>query len=240
MENNNQKAHLDMDDEFDYISKSRFKAVQPSLFSGMDIDTQPQELSANEPRMIPNITSDRPPLIMGADIIAIRDLTGKKRTNAITLLNRQAEELLSEAPKEWFYIPGNVPSSKNSKDIITVKRLTKTGWKEFSVPIPSKPVKEYMKQTKGHWLQGKIAFREEVKRHSWPIMLEFIFIRDSLRRFDFINAAQILMDLMSTGEIKDNKYSWLPDDESCYVVPVFRPCVYYHPKLAGVLIRIIN
>lgn len=266
MEKNNQKASLDFDDEFDSISSSRFKAVQPSLFDGMDKDTDPQELSAHEPRIAPQLMFkpavqlpvneyrfpiefkpvgpeaygidpgmlERPPLIMGADIVAIRDLTGKKQDNAKGLLRKQTEDMMKSASPDCFYIKGDVRSSKNSKEIGRFKKYNKVTGKleDFTTLVESKAAKEYRKATAGYWLQNKVSFLNNVRGVPLPVRLEFTFIRETLRKFDYPNAVQILLDMMV-----ENGY--LPDDETCYVLPVFN-IVYYHKELAGVLIRIIN
>jgi len=47
-----------------------------------------------------------------------------------------------------------------------------------------------------------------------PYRIGLFFIRDSRRRFDYINIAQIIFDLMVY-------YSYLCDDSAEYVIPVF-------------------
>ena len=42
----------------------------------------------------------------------------------------------------------------------------------------------------------------------------FYFIRDSKRKFDYINAAQLPLDLMQD-------YDWIDDDDANNVIPVF-------------------
>ena len=48
-----------------------------------------------------------------------------------------------------------------------------------------------------------------------PYKVELYFIRDSKRKFDYINAAQIVFDLMQ-------EYGYIEDDDSTNVIPVFK------------------
>lgn len=101
-----------------------------------------------------------------------------------------------------IFISGNVPSSKNSKRW-TGKRL-----------INSETVMKYKKNTADEWWQQGIKFREMLKGKEKPYRIGFYFIRDSKRKFDYINAAQLPLDLMQD-------YDWIEDDDSKNVIPVF-------------------
>lgn len=48
-----------------------------------------------------------------------------------------------------------------------------------------------------------------------PYKIELFFIRDSRRKFDYVNAAQIIFDLMQ-------EYGYIEDDDSTNVIPIFR------------------
>ena len=52
-----------------------------------------------------------------------------------------------------------------------------------------------------------------------PIKVHFTFIRGTRRRFDLINAAQIVQDLMV-------QYDWIADDNFTKLIPVFDPPEY--------------
>ena len=101
-----------------------------------------------------------------------------------------------------IFIKGNVPSSKNSKQW-TGKRL-----------INSKTVMRYKKNTADEWWKGGIKFREMIKGKEKPYRIGFYFIRDSKRKFDYINAAQLPLDLMQ-------EFGWIEDDDTTNVIPVF-------------------
>ena len=81
--------------------------------------------------------------------------------------------------------------------------------------INSKTVQKYLKESKADWLINKNKFLSMVKNKSKPYKVELFFIRDSKRRFDYINAAQIIFDLMQ-------EYGYIEDDDSTNVIPIFR------------------
>lgn len=101
-----------------------------------------------------------------------------------------------------IFINGNVPSSKNSKQW-TGKML-----------INSKTVMRYKKNTADEWWENTGKFKEMIKEKEKPYKIGFYFIRDSKRKFDYINAAQLPLDLMQD-------YGWIDDDDVNNVIPVF-------------------
>jgi hypothetical protein len=101
---------------------------------------------------------------------------------------------------EYIFIPYNTPSSKNSKQW-TGKFL-----------IPSKTVKEYTKNTKNDWLNNKDLFLSLLEGKEKPYCVAFHFVRKSKHKFDFINACQIVQDLMV-------EYKWLDDDNMDEMIP---------------------
>ena len=107
-----------------------------------------------------------------------------------------------------IFIAGNTPSSKNSKQFVTLK----TG---KTMLLNSKTVQNYIKNSKADWMLNKNKFLSMVKNKSKPYKIELFFIRDSRRRFDYINAAQIIFDLMQ-------HYGYIEDDDSTNVIPIFK------------------
>lgn len=101
-----------------------------------------------------------------------------------------------------IFIPGNVPSSKNSKQW-TGRHL-----------IHSKTVRNYLKQYEIEWAKRRFDFEQLIVSKEFPLKLSFHFKRDSKRRFDYVNVVQLPLDLMV-------KYCWIPDDSSDFVIPVF-------------------
>jgi hypothetical protein len=121
--------------------------------------------------------------------------------------------------KKWF-IPGNVPSSKNGR------RWT---GKYF---IASKSTMKYRKDTKSFFEKYAPEFKEELKKHTLPVKVSFTFIRGSKHKFDYINPAQTTQDDMVT-------YNWIEDDNMENIIPVFEPYLYDKVN-PGVEIKIIK
>lgn len=107
-----------------------------------------------------------------------------------------------------IFIPGNTPSSKNSKQFVTLK----TG---KTLLINSKTAQSYIKNSKADWILNKRNFLKMLEGKEKPYRIELFFIRDSRRKFDYINAAQIIFDLMQ-------EYGYIEDDDSANVIPVFK------------------
>ena len=101
-----------------------------------------------------------------------------------------------------IFIPRNVASSKNSKRW-TGKKL-----------INSKLVMDYKDSTAIFWIKNKSKFLEVIKDKPKPLKVGFYFIRKDKRKFDFVNVAQLPLDLMQL-------YNWIQDDCMTEVVPVF-------------------
>jgi hypothetical protein len=122
-----------------------------------------------------------------------------------------------------FFIPGNVPSSKNGKQW-TGKYLI---WSEAS--------KRYVKDTEYYWKSLSNSFEQE---YFWkqnglnPIKVSFKFIRKSKHKFDYVNPLQTILDLMV-------RYKWIPDDNADIVLPVFEP-YEYNKNNPGVIIKILE
>ena len=112
-----------------------------------------------------------------------------------------------------IFITGNTPSSKNSKRIITITNK-KTGKKTTRL-INSEVTEKYIKTSKTDWILNKRNFLKMLVGKEKPYRIELFFIRDSKRRFDYINSAQIVFDLMQC-------YGYIDDDDSTNVIPIFR------------------
>ena len=117
-----------------------------------------------------------------------------------------------------FFIPGNVPSSKNGR------RWT---GKYF---IASKTVINYRKNTKAYYIQYAKAFIKELNKYDLPVEIHLTFIRNSKHKFDYINPAQTVQDDMVT-------YHWITDDNADNIKPVFKD-YKYDKKNPGVIIEI--
>ena len=117
-----------------------------------------------------------------------------------------------------IFIAGNVPSSKNSKRW-TGKML-----------INSKTVMKYIKDTDSQYKSMRSKFEEMTAGLDMPVVVSFKFIRGTKHRFDYINPAQTVQDLMV-------KNKWIEDDNMNYIIPHFEP-YEYDKENPGVEIRI--
>ena len=137
-----------------------------------------------------------------------------------------------------IFIPGNVPSSKNSKIATahgvfhskTVKKyLTKLGIQSYSVS--KKTVVEY-KTKPNEFDKLRIKFEEEFKDSEYPWIVGIHFVRDSKRDFDFHNIVQIIADLMVAHDfiIDDNMKYFIAIpfkiDDKYYSISKTNPGVY--------------
>lgn len=119
-----------------------------------------------------------------------------------------------------FFIPGNVPSSKNGKQW--------TG-RYF---VFSKATKEYQKNSRDWYLLYRDEFQKAVAELPKPLILEFEFVRDSRRKFDYVNPLQTVQDFMVDA-------GWVEDDSCDHIIPRFRPYRYDKEK-PGVYINVIS
>lgn len=117
---------------------------------------------------------------------------------------------------DLIFIPHNTPSLKNSK--------IKTSRGVF----PSKTVKNYLralgiqkysahkKEVKGYKnrpnLFKKIMDEAGVKKSEDLVEIGFHFVRNSKRKFDFVNAMQLPLDMMVA-------HDYLIDDDCDHVIP---------------------
>lgn len=135
-----------------------------------------------------------------------------------------------------IFIPGNIPSLKNSKRWIPPKKLN-NGKMSKGRLIMSKTVEKYLKTYEMLWPMHKTQFLNEIKNLSPPYHIGFHFIRDTRRRYDWINACQIVQDLMV-------KYNWITDDNIDYLFPhpfeIDGQFSSHNPKNPGVYVKIIK
>ena len=106
--------------------------------------------------------------------------------------------------KKKIFIPGNVPSSKNSRVFnVATKRS-----------FPSKTVQRWKRNTDRYWKQYRDQFLCNIALDLAPYKVKFTFIRDTRRKFYYINAAQVVQDMMV-------QYDWLEDDNCTILWPSF-------------------
>lgn len=119
-----------------------------------------------------------------------------------------------------IWIPGNMPSSKNSKQW-TGKFL-----------VSSKTTQKYIKDSKQDYLDNKDEFISQVGDKDFPIRVAFQFVRGSKHKFDYVNPTQTVLDLMV-------KYGWMEDDNADVIIPVFEPYTYSKDN-PGVYIKVLE
>ena len=98
--------------------------------------------------------------------------------------------------------------------------------------ISSGPTQRYKANTAWYWKLYKQKFDKMVRGKERPYNVALFFIRDSRRRFDYINIAQIIFDLMVD-------YSYLCDDSAEYVIPIFAGYAVDKEK-SGVIISVYD
>ena len=109
------------------------------------------------------------------------------------------------------FIPGNTPSSKNTKSMVF---HNKDGSKrDKPILLSSATTAKYIKATKLAWLENKEVFHHLVGDSPLPLVVGFHFYRKTKREYDWINALQVVQDLMV-------EYGWIKDDSVSYLIPV--------------------
>lgn len=99
-----------------------------------------------------------------------------------------------------IFIPFNVPSSKNSR------RWT------GNRSIASKPTMRYYKLTEVIYPEKKQEFLKLLEGLTPPYKVGMHFVRDSRRRYDWVNPVQTIQDRMV-------KFEWLEDDNVDFMFP---------------------
>lgn len=128
-----------------------------------------------------------------------------------------------------IFIPGNVPSSKNNKRAFKV-RSKKTG-KDKLIVLGSKLSMGWSASTETAWREKRNSFLKLLEGKEKPYRIVFHFVRDSRRKFDYINPAQTIQDAMV-------KHCWLFDDNADELVPSFLPYTY-DKESPGVYIHVL-
>ena len=143
---------------------------------------------------------------------------------------------------ELIFIPGNVPSSKNSRINTkhgsfaskTVKAyLNSLGIQSYS--SSKKIVKGYV--NKPNLIENlREDFLKQTSGKQLPLEIGFHFVRDSRRKFDFHNIVQVVLDLLTASD-------FIIDDNMDCVIPfaLKRDGKFYsvNKEQSGVWIKII-
>lgn len=124
-----------------------------------------------------------------------------------------------------IFIPGNVPSSKNSRQL-----FVRNG-KPMSVE--SELCQAYRRLNSGRFFDLIPDFKRQLEGKSKPYRIEFLFARSTRRGFDHHNAIQLLMDMMT-------EYGWIVDDnaDEAVAVPPIKP-YFISKENPGVYITVL-
>lgn len=139
----------------------------------------------------------------------------QEQVNLIIVLNKRKEV------NDMMFIPGNIPSLKNSK--------VKTSRGIFSSPTVSKflrsigiqgfnsrkkTVKGYVDPTRPNQFEAlRSVFMAMKHGKSDPLVIGYHQVRNSKRLFDFSNSVEIIQDLMTA-------HDFIEDDNVKHVFPV--------------------
>lgn len=163
------------------------------------------------------------------------------------------KELLDKVEvKTAIFIPGNIPSSKNSREIMQIytgksnccrKPYVKIGKGEYlctgcnkPCQLGRRPILGYSKVCKKFMDDSVDDFENNAETYlSWgvpyPHNVGMYFIRNSRRHFDGINAAQIIFDQFT-------KYGWAEDDDMDYLR--YHDIGYHVGPNPGVIITLLD
>lgn len=101
-----------------------------------------------------------------------------------------------------IFIKGNTPSSKNGR-VFNTKRL-----RSFDSPQTAK----YKKASKQDYLDNKEAFLKKLEGKSQPYKVGLHFVRESRRKYDWVNPVQTVQDFMVAN-------GWIEDDNTSIMFP---------------------
>lgn len=206
------------------------------------------EISAKQAKQLQdNVNAKREgTLFPGMDLKKEVKVEANQYSDILTLLRIRFGE------KKAIFIRGNVSSSKNSKEIMQMftgkseccnaeydrktkicskcQKVTKSG--KRPVLHNSKVVQEYIETNSQQYIDNRPLFLELSKDHQKPLFVGFYVIRDSARRYDYINCMQLICDLMV-------KHGWIGDDSTDFIIPLFLGNHKDQAK-AGVIIKILD
>jgi len=104
------------------------------------------------------------------------------------------------------FIPGSVPSGKNSRIISKNRRASS---------FPSKALATYLKATKHLWDDESLIahFRKIVVSLEKPIVIRIHFVRKTKQKYDWVNMVQTVQDLIVRN-------GWIEDDNVEEMLPM--------------------
>lgn len=148
---------------------------------------------------------------------------------------------------EWFIRGYSVPSKKNSRQNFVKNGVMRS--------IPSEKHAEYVKLTAIQYDVFGKEFRRtvEILGLTYPLRVEFHFIRGGKHSFDYANALQTCEDIMKdqykkvptilngkkVNKMVLVKKGWFTDDSADYLIPSFKPYTI-DKEMPGVIIKLLT
>ena len=141
-----------------------------------------------------------------------------------------------------IFIPGNVPSSKNSRINTTKGSFASKTVKSYLNSLGIQSYSSSKKLVKGYVNKPNLIenlredFLKQIEGKELPLEIGFHFVRDSRRKFDFHNIVQVVLDLLTASD-------FIIDDNMDCVIPfaLKRDGKFYsvNKEQSGVWIKII-
>lgn len=134
-----------------------------------------------------------------------------------------------------IFIPGEVPSLKNSKVLYLKNKNTKDGGtRKIPAITSSNFVKKYKAESCWYYKLFAQNFRAMLKDKPKPYIIEFQFVREYHDIWDFANMVQMPQDMMVD-------FKWIEDDNVNVILPMPNVVEPYliNPLRPGVWIKVL-
>lgn len=118
-----------------------------------------------------------------------------------------------------IFIPYNVPSGKNNREVRT--KFTKTG-KRYNGIVNSEAYKTYKNNSGHYWNLNRKKFQEAFNPLPKPCAIALHFIKSTKQSFDFIGPCETIQDVMQL-------FGWIPNDDfsQIFTIPLLVNGRYY-------------
>ena len=143
---------------------------------------------------------------------------------------------------ELIFIPGNVPSSKNSRINTSKGSFASKTVKSYLNSLGIQSYSSSKKLVKGYVNKPNLIenlredFLKQTSGKQLPLEIGFHFVRDSRRKFDFHNIVQVVLDLLTASDfiIDDNMDCVIP-----FALKIESKFYSVNKEQSGVWIKII-
>lgn len=229
---------------------TKFKKNLDGSYSKIATDVQPRDkaLGKTLPDILKEQASNASYAIFPSEKVQ-PEIIKISSSKSIHFRNMSLDDVRIKCREEGsIFILGEVPSSKNSKQLFENSHTGKT------FITSSEYTKKYLADTRMQWNAFRGEFRRLAVGKSFPLKVQIFFVRSTHRKFDYINISQVIFDCMTafayypyTKNKKLNEarqkvrkdYCWIEDDNNEFIIPDFSAGYGYDPKLCGVIIKIL-